>query len=152
MPTDAARMISRAANAPVYGLFETLLGDNGVVGGTILNHRVEGERAVRLALEILQGKLPAEPLTIPPAPLVPMFDWQQLKRWGLNETALPAGAIVLNKPVSVWERYRWAIIGIIVFCPGGNRFDHFPRCTETPEENGRGVLEERRSQVPEHFR
>ncbi len=45
-----------------------------------------------------------------------MFDWQQLKRWGFNESALPAGAIVLNKPVSVWERYRWAIIGIIVFC------------------------------------
>jgi len=74
MPRDVARMISRSANAPVFGLYETLLGDNGVVGGMMLNHRLEGERAVRAAGEILRGKPPQKALTILPAPLVPMFD------------------------------------------------------------------------------
>ena len=111
MPRDVARMISRSANAPVFGLYETLLGDNGIVGGIILNHQLEGERAVRSAMEILRGQLPSKPLTILPAPLVPMFDWLQLKRWGMNEAALPANAMILNKPVSPWERYRFYIIG-----------------------------------------
>jgi PAS domain S-box-containing protein len=116
IPRDVALMISRSANAPVFGLYETLLGDNGIVGGIILNHRLEGERAVRSAMEILRGQLPSKPLTILPAPLVPMFDWVQLKRWGMNEAVLPADAMILNKPVSAWERYRIYIIAGMVIC------------------------------------
>jgi PAS domain S-box-containing protein len=108
-------MISKAANAPVFGLFETLLGDNGIVGGTILDHRSEGERAVQLASEILQGKLPQKPLTILPATLVPTFDWPQLKRWGFPESALPANAVILNKPASPWEMYGHYIIAALAF-------------------------------------
>ena len=116
MPRDVARMISESANAPVFGLYETLLGDNGIVGGVILNHQREGARAVRSAMEILRGQLPSKPLTILPAPLVPMFDWPQLKRWGMNEAVLPADAMILNKPVSAWERYWIYIIAGVVLC------------------------------------
>ena len=116
MPRDVARMISESANAPVFGLYETLLGDNGIVGGVILNHQLEGERAVRSAMEVLRGQLPSKPLTILPAPLVPMFDWPQLKRWGMNEAVLPADAMILNKPVSAWERYWIYIIAGVVLC------------------------------------
>jgi PAS domain S-box-containing protein len=115
MPRDAARMISRSANAPVFGLYETLLGDNGVVGGIMLNHRLEGERAVRVAGEILRGMLPQKPLTILQAPLTPMFDWRQLERWGLKASALPPDAIILNKPVSFWEHYKLYIVVGLVF-------------------------------------
>jgi signal transduction histidine kinase len=116
MPTDALRMISKAANAPVFGMFETLLGDDGVVGGIMLNHRVEAERAVRSAIDILRGNVPAKPLTILTAPLVPMFDWVQIKRWGLDESALPADAMILNKPVSVWGKYKGYIVAAVVLC------------------------------------
>jgi PAS domain S-box-containing protein len=116
MPPDVLRMISKAANAPVFGLFETLLGDNGIVGGMILDHRVEGKRAVQLAVEILHGKFPDKPLSILPAPLVPMFDWIQLKRWGFSESALPADAIILNKPISLWQRYKLYAIGGLALC------------------------------------
>jgi PAS domain S-box-containing protein len=115
MPRDAARMISRSANAPVFGLYETLLGDNGVVGGIMLNHRLEGERAVRAAGEILRGMLPAKPLTILKAPLAPMFDWLQLRRWGFKESVLPVNAIILNKPVSSWEHYKLYIVVGLTF-------------------------------------
>ncbi len=107
MPRDVVRMISRSANAPVFGLYETLLGENGIVGGTILNHKIEGERAVRSAMEILRGTLPSKPLTILRAPLLPMFDWQQLERWSLNASALPPDAIILNKPVSTGSGTRF---------------------------------------------
>jgi C4-dicarboxylate-specific signal transduction histidine kinase len=44
------------------------------------------------------------------------YDWRELKRWGLNESALPADAIILNKPVSAWEMYKLYIIGVVAFC------------------------------------
>jgi PAS domain S-box-containing protein len=105
-PVAAARAISAAASAPVFGLHETLLGDHGVVGGTLLDQGAEGERAVGVALEILQGRLPSEPLTVLPAPLVPMYDWRQLQRWKLDASALPPGAVFLNRPESFWRAHR----------------------------------------------
>ena len=115
MPPDVVRMICATANAPVFGLFETLLGDNGIVGGIVLDHRIEGQRAVRIAMNVLQGGRLKEPITILPAPLTPMFDWQQLKRWGLDESVLPTGSIVLNKPVSAWDQYKLIILGVLIF-------------------------------------
>jgi len=105
-PVAAARAISAAASAPVFGLHETLLGDHGVVGGTLLDQGAEGERAVEVALEILRGRLPSEPLTVLPAPLVPMYDWRQLERWKLDASALPPGTVFLNRPESFWRAHR----------------------------------------------
>jgi PAS domain S-box-containing protein len=115
---DVARRISGAAKVPVFGLFDTLLGNGGIVGGIMPTHGSEADRAVRLALEILRGKLPAAPVTISPAPKSAVFDWQQLGRWGLKASALPAGSVVLNRPVSVWEKYGLLIAGVLAFILG----------------------------------
>lgn len=115
MPAAAAKMISAAANAPLFGLYDSLFGDQGIVGGTILDQRAEGERTVQVAMELLNGRVPSEPLTILPAPLTPMYDWQQLQRWRFRESALPPGSVILNKPPSVWDEHRLAIIGTLMF-------------------------------------
>jgi PAS domain S-box-containing protein len=114
MPTDAARMISAAANAPLFGLYETLLGDNGIVGGIILDHREEGQRAVQIAMSVLRGNVPLQPITILPAPLSPVFDWQQLDRWGFDGSILPAGTVVLNRPKTLWSDYREYVIAAVI--------------------------------------
>jgi PAS domain S-box-containing protein len=110
-PPEVAQRISRAANVPVFGLFDTILGNGGIVGGIMQNHRNEAGRTVRLALEILRGRLPTESVTISPAPFIPMFDWQQLKRWGLKENKLPPGSVVLNRPRTLWSGYKGLIMG-----------------------------------------
>jgi len=43
-----------------------------------------------------------------------MFDWRALKRWGFAESALPPGSIVINRQPTVWESYKWYIIGGVV--------------------------------------
>jgi len=40
-----------------------------------------------------------------------MFDWRALKRWGMNEKDLPPGSIVLNRVPTLWESYKWYIVG-----------------------------------------
>jgi PAS domain S-box-containing protein len=110
-PPEVVQRVSRTANAPVFGLFDTILGNMGIVGGIMQNHRDEAARTVRLALEILRGRLPTDPLTISPAPFIPMFDSEQLKRWRLNENRLPPGSIVLNRPRTLWGENKGLIIG-----------------------------------------
>jgi PAS domain S-box-containing protein len=115
-PPEVVCRISRVSGAPVFGLFDTILGNMGIVGGIMQSNRHEAVRTVGLALEILRGKLPTEPVTISPAPFVPVFDWEQLKRWGLKENRLPSGSIVLNRPKTIWSEYKGFVIGgIVVF-------------------------------------
>ena len=42
-----------------------------------------------------------------------MFDWRQLRRWGLKESRLPPGSVIRFREPSGWERYRWPIIGAL---------------------------------------
>jgi PAS domain S-box-containing protein len=113
-PPDVVQRISRTAKAPVFGLFDTLLGNNGVVGGTMPSFAREAKRTIELALEILQGQLPAEPVTFTHSPVIPMFDWKELQRWGLDEKRLPPGSIVLNRPRTLWSEYKGFVIGSLL--------------------------------------
>ena len=42
-----------------------------------------------------------------------MVDWRQLRRWGISETQIPPGSVVRYKEFSVWELYKWRIVGAI---------------------------------------
>jgi PAS domain S-box-containing protein len=43
-----------------------------------------------------------------------MFDWRELKRWGISESRLPPGSVVRFRLPSMWEEYRWTITGALV--------------------------------------
>jgi len=45
---------------------------------------------------------------------VAIFDWRQLRRWGIDESRLPAGSIVRFREVSVWEQYRIYILAATI--------------------------------------
>ena len=68
-----------------------------------------------MGLRILHGVKPAD-LSISASPNVYMFDWRQMKRWGMSEKNLPPHSIVAYKKMTLWDQYKWLIIGIIVFC------------------------------------
>jgi PAS domain S-box-containing protein len=107
-------MITAAANAPVFSLFDVFL-NHGEVGGYLSNVREQGKVAGTMVLRILKGEKPQE---IRPVKGVNtyMFDWQAVKRWGLNERNLPPGSIVLNRQPTVWESYKAYILsGISLF-------------------------------------
>ena len=39
-----------------------------------------------------------------------LYDWKQLKRWGLSIDSLPPGSQILNREWTLWERYHWYIV------------------------------------------
>ncbi len=113
-PPEVVRRISGAADVPVFGLFDTLLGNGGIVGGVMPAFANEAARTVRQALEILRGRPPTELVTISTAHFVPLFDWEQLTRWEMDENKLPTGSMLVNRPRNLWTDYRGFVIGSIV--------------------------------------
>ena len=113
IPRAAAAAVAAAARAPVYGVYETYL-DQGVVGGYMESFTAMGVATARSTLRILAGERPA---SLPPASdgsRAFMVDWRQLRRWGLDQAALPPGTIVRFEELSLWGRYRPAVVAVIV--------------------------------------
>ena len=80
----------------------------GSVGGHVVSFEAHGRTGARLALRVLSGERP-DPTDA--GTTVPMVDWRELERWGLDERRLPSGSVVLFREPSVWERHRWLIVG-----------------------------------------
>ncbi len=105
------KMVSQAANVPLFNLIDSTLG-YGSVGGRMAQIEAMAVKTGEIAVRILSGESAAaiEPVAISETPA--MFDWRQLQRWGIEESALPEGSVVRFKAFSQWERYRWWVIGI----------------------------------------
>ena len=65
--------------------------DRGIVGGNLKSQRQQVEAVGQLATRVLRGE-PADAIPISaPDFHVNRVDWRQLRRWGIDETRVPAG-------------------------------------------------------------
>jgi signal transduction histidine kinase len=106
--SQSVPLIASAANAPVFVVDDVDLG-KGTVGGDLLSFDVEGRAAAAMAVRVLNGERPGN-IPIVESPNAYMFDWLALQRWGLNESDLPRGSIVLNRQPTLWEQYRSTLL------------------------------------------
>ena len=103
--------LTRVTPVPVYGMWGFLLG-KGVVGGMMNDGYRHGRNAAKLGRRILNGESPAHIPLVPSAEYLPRLDYRQLVRFNVDLGALPAGAVVTNKPVSFYEQHRtkvWSV-------------------------------------------
>ena len=110
VPRDVMTEISAKANAPLFGMVDTYLG-NGIVGGDLLSASYQGKKYAKVIEKVLHGE-PLENLKNMESGNQLMFDWRQLKRWSIDEDLLPAGSIVRHRELSTWEEHQWEIIGV----------------------------------------
>ncbi len=111
----ALQALHAVANAPLYGCFNSQLG-LGIVGGRLYQDARVGAQAARVAIRMLRGE---KATNIPPQVLdssFPVYDWRELKRWGISKTRLPAGSVVQFRQPTSWELYKWRIIAVISLC------------------------------------
>ena len=112
---EALRRLCRAANAPVFSYFSNEFG-LGPIGGHLYQDAEIGVQGARVAIRILRGEKPG---SIPPQvlePPAPVYDWRELRRWGIREAELPSGGVVRFRQSTFWELYRWRIVGTVLFC------------------------------------
>jgi PAS domain S-box-containing protein len=106
-------LVASAANAPVF-VMDDVDFRAGTLGGDLVNWADDARVAAEMAVRVLNG---AKPQNIPIVMSTDeyIFDWQALQRWGLKESNLPPGSIVLNRPQSLWQLYkRYVLAGTIV--------------------------------------
>ena len=91
IPADAVALVAEMANRPIVVDLDTHFG-RGTVGGLITTSSSLGEAAGKIALRILNGEI-ASNIPIKESDLAkPIFDWRQLKRFGISEANLPRAA------------------------------------------------------------
>ena len=105
--------IAKAARVPVYNQTATNVG-LGIVGGVVFDPEILGRETAQLTLRVLRGERLQDLPVQKSVSTVPMVDWRQLRRWGLDEKRLPAGTVVRFRAASVWENYKWYMIGGVV--------------------------------------
>jgi signal transduction histidine kinase len=107
-PEQVARLIAAASPVPIYTIDDVYLG-SGVVGGIMRSGEASGSRLGAIARQILDGTRP-ESIPIADVPTAPIFDWRQVRRWGIETSQLPPESRVLFKTPTVWELYGWYIV------------------------------------------
>jgi len=111
---EALKKLHEVARAPINSIFLHQLG-MGIVGGRLLQSDRLGKVAADFAVRILHGEPPSN---FPPTLIArssPHYDWRELQRWKINEKLLPAGATVLFRERTFWQRYKgWIIAGVSI--------------------------------------
>ena len=110
--SQSAPMIASAARAPVFIVDDVDLG-KGTVGGSLVSFAAIGQLVAQMTVRILNGEKPQD-IPIVKSGNVYAFDWRALQRWGLKESRLPPGSVVLNRRPTVWELYWRYIVASIV--------------------------------------
>lgn len=112
---QALKRLHAAANAPIFGYFESQLG-LGILGGRLYQDRAVGVRAARAAIRILRGEAPAAIAPQFLATAWPRYDWRELQRWDIDEARLPPRSEVLYRAPSFWVHYKWYVIAATTVC------------------------------------
>lgn len=113
LPNEALELIADAANRPIVIDVDNRLGHGGA-GGFVVVSTLIGEEAANLVLRLFNGEDASQiPITSSDA-MKPIFDWRQLKRWGVNESNLPPGSEIRFRQFTAWEQYRWQIVTIAI--------------------------------------
>jgi PAS domain S-box-containing protein len=122
---QSAAAIASAAKVPVYGAWDFNLG-YGIVGGKLISGFYQGVTAGKIALRVLRGE---NPDSIPVVrfsddrPNRYMFDYAQLRRFGIPVAALPADSVIENMPSTFFERHRTGSLvgsGLFLFLLAAN--------------------------------
>jgi PAS domain S-box-containing protein len=120
--------LSRLTMSPIYTNYSSVFGEK-VFGGKLNSPYFQGWEAGIMALRILQGEPVGNIPVLKSGPNRFMFNYDQIKRFGIREQNLPADSVVVNKPASFYEKHKilicslvflFAIETIIIFLLIGN--------------------------------
>jgi signal transduction histidine kinase len=104
------------ANAPMFGGHTPLFG-HGIVGGSLISIGDLARNTAGVAGRILNGEPPGNLRVPPQSSGQPMFDWRELRRWGIPDSRLPPGSVVQFRDPGLWEEYRRSVltaVGVLI--------------------------------------
>lgn len=103
------KIIAQSSNAPVFCLLKFNIG-KGVVGGSVISGYFQGEAMSKIAKKILNGTPPKDIHVQKNGTTRLVFDYNALVKYGMDMKNIPKDAIILNKKLSFFEKYKITII------------------------------------------
>jgi PAS domain S-box-containing protein len=112
---QSMEMIRQHCSVPIYVVDSRWLG-LGALGGRVIDGGYQGQAAALMAIRILDGEDPNNIPVLTESPNAYMFDYTQLRRFGISVSDLPEGSIVIHEPQSFYYQHKkqvWAVSGLI---------------------------------------
>jgi PAS domain S-box-containing protein len=107
-------IIREATQLPIYSSWEFYFGE-GIVGGMLTSGFQQGKLAAEIAVKVIDGT------DINSIPIVTegynsfQFDYNQMKRFGIETKALPKHSLIINQPPSFLAKHRISLIILVTF-------------------------------------
>lgn len=111
---QAARELSSLSTIPILASWSFQLG-TGVIGGRSISPHHLGELAMRTLMTVLDGHaVPSFQSDV--SVFENRYDYEVMKRFGIQERLLPEDAIFINRPLSFYEKHRDVLLpaGIVI--------------------------------------
>ncbi len=105
--------LASEANAPTYSWADAAV-ETGILGGSRRDQLAQMQATAALGVRVLRGERADSIPVSSPNTDVDSVDWRQLRRWGIDETRVPAGTRVLFREPSVWEQYERYIVSAVL--------------------------------------
>jgi PAS domain S-box-containing protein len=110
--------IRSVAKVPIFGLWDFYVG-GGVVGGYVTNGYAQGEKAAKIAQQLLSKKPIKDIPIVQTSPNRFMLDFNEIQRYSLKIPAhILNASTIINKPFSFYETYKtlvWIVSAILLF-------------------------------------
>ena len=111
---ESQTFVAKNTSVPVYVCYGFST-DSGIMGGSIISGFDQGEKAGKVAMQLLNKESIGTSPFFHQAIFKNVFDYNVMKRFNIESKDIPENSVIYNKPYSVLYRYRWQIIGIILF-------------------------------------
>ncbi|WP_419771247.1 MAG: ABC transporter substrate binding protein [Candidatus Marinarcus sp.] len=100
---------------PVFSVNTIHLGE-GVIGGIMLDPYEQGKAAAIKIFEIIEGKKPSEIAISKPVSKY-YFDAEVLKKYEINESAVPVLSTIINQPAGFFDKNREFVNSTFIMIP-----------------------------------
>lgn len=109
---EVAAEVRQATERPIYSGWSFFLG-HGIVGGRLVSGEDQGTALAALVKSQLAGERAVTSPRVIESPNRDAFDHRELKRLGIDERKLPAGARIINRPPGIAETHPQLVTGAI---------------------------------------
>ena len=110
--TEYLHELNKVSTVPIFGCYDTILG-HGILGGALISPTDFGNATGKLAGRILNGESADDIPKDYSQTYTIAFDHEVLRKLGISESRLPAGAKVINRKPTIWSQYgRYISTGV----------------------------------------
>ena len=114
---EAIELLHSVSEVPIYGIWNVIVGE-GILGGMITSNIDQGKMAAHLALCILNGESIQNMPVISKIPQELVFDYKEMKRFGIGINKLPKGSVLINGPKTFYQinkKLLWSLGALLIF-------------------------------------